>query len=109
MIFVLLIGFQILIGLGAQEQIPIHVYCFQLWKVNCKEYFYEICDYFLTPLHKDIFGFHPHMISLGAIKSLQEIGDWYMNKYYTYVRVFGASGPPHLLPKCIPDKLFPER
>jgi hypothetical protein len=29
-----------------------------------------------------------------------------MNKYYTYVRVFGASRPPHLLPKYVPDKLL---
>jgi hypothetical protein len=29
------------------DQILIHAYCFQLWKVKCKEYFYDICDYFL--------------------------------------------------------------
>jgi hypothetical protein len=84
----------------------IHIYCLLLWKVNCKYFFYDICDYFLTPIHKAIFGFHPHRISPGAIKSLREIGDWYMKKYYTYVRVFGASGPPHLKPKYIPDKLL---
>jgi hypothetical protein len=29
-----------------------------------------------------------------------------MKKYYTYVRIFGATGPPHLLPKYVPDKLL---
>jgi hypothetical protein len=55
------------------DQIPIHVYCFQLWKVICKEYLCDICDYFLAPLHKAIFDFHPHRISPGAIKSIQGI------------------------------------
>jgi hypothetical protein len=41
------------------DQSPIHLYCSQLWEVNCKEHFYEICDYFLAPLHKAIFGIFP--------------------------------------------------
>jgi hypothetical protein len=91
------------------NQIPIHIYCSQLWEANCKEHFYEICDYFLAPLHKAIFGFFPHRISPGAIKSLRGIGDWYMKKYYTYVRIFGAIGPPHLLPKYVLISYWPEK
>jgi hypothetical protein len=44
---------------------PIHFYCSQLWEVNCKIFFYDICDYFLSPLHKAIFGLFPHRISFG--------------------------------------------
>jgi hypothetical protein len=29
-----------------------------------------------------------------------------MTKYYTYVRVYGAIDPPHLLPKYVRDKLL---
>jgi hypothetical protein len=29
-----------------------------------------------------------------------------MKKYYTFIRIFGATGPPHLLPKYVPDKLL---
>jgi hypothetical protein len=47
-----------------------------------------------------------HRISSGAIKSLRGIGDWYMKKYYTFVRIFGATRPPHLLPKYVPNKLL---
>jgi hypothetical protein len=75
---------------------PIHVYCSQLLEVNFKNHFYDICDYFLAPLHKDIFWVHSHRISPGAIRALKEIGDWYITKYYTYVRIYGAMGPPHL-------------
>jgi hypothetical protein len=88
------------------DQIPIHVYFSQLWEENYKEHIYDICDYFLAPLHKSIFRFHPHIGIPGAIKSLKEIGDWYMKKYYTYVRIFGAIGPPHFLPKYVPDKFL---
>jgi hypothetical protein len=85
---------------------PIHEYFSQLWEVNYKNHLYDICDYFMAPLHKIIFGVHPHRISPGAIKDLKGIGDWYMTKYYTYVRIYGATGPPHLLPKYVPDKLL---
>jgi hypothetical protein len=58
-----------------QNQSTIHIYCSQLWEANCKDNFYEIYDYFLSPLNKVIFVFFPHRISLGVIKSLRGIGD----------------------------------
>jgi hypothetical protein len=61
---------------------------------------------FPRPLHKAIFGIFLHRISSGSINTLRGIGDWYMKKYYTFVRIFGAVGPPHLLPKYVPDKLL---
>jgi hypothetical protein len=85
---------------------PIHEYCYQLCEVNFKNHFYDICDYFLTPLHKAIFGLHPHQISPRAIKALQKVGYWYMNKYYTYVRRHGATWLPHFFPKYVPNKLL---
>jgi hypothetical protein len=96
----------LLIGSWDPSQLLIHVYCSQLWDVNYREHIYNICDYFLAPLYKAIFGFYPHRISQGAINALREIGDWYIKKYYTYVRIYGAIGPPHLLSKYVPDKLL---
>jgi hypothetical protein len=32
------------------------------------------------------------------------IGEWYMNKYYIYVKIFGTTGLPQFLPKYVPDK-----
>jgi hypothetical protein len=29
-----------------------------------------------------------------------------MKTYYTYVRIFRATRPPHILPKYVPDKLL---
>ena len=33
------------------------------------------------------------------------IGDWYLQEYHTYIRIYGATDPPHLLPKYVLDKL----
>jgi len=29
-----------------------------------------------------------------------------VKKYYTYIRIYGAIGVPHLLPEYVSDKLF---
>jgi hypothetical protein len=79
------------------NQIHVHVYYSKIWEANSKENFYDICDCFLPPLHKPIFGSLAHRIFPRDIKSLKGIERWYMKKYYTYVRIFGATGQPHLL------------
>jgi hypothetical protein len=40
-----------------------------------------------------------------AMQLISTIGDWYVTENGTYIRVFGATKAPHLLPKLIPDKL----
>jgi hypothetical protein len=85
---------------------PINVYCSKLWEVNYKKYLYNIFCYFLASLYKYIFRFHPHRISPEAIKTLGEIGDWYMRKCYTYVRIYGATWPPQCFPKYVLDKFL---
>jgi hypothetical protein len=33
------------------------------------------------------------------------IGDQYINVYHTYIRIYGATKYPHLLPRIVPNKL----
>jgi hypothetical protein len=40
-----------------------------------------------------------------AITVIRRIGDWYLMEHGTYIRIYGAMKPPHLLPRFIPDKL----
>jgi hypothetical protein len=61
----------------------IHIYFLELWDINYKKYLYKICDHFLAPLLIFIFNYHPHSLSQGAIKSINDIGDCYMGKHYT--------------------------
>jgi hypothetical protein len=80
---------------------PIHIYFSELWDNNYKRYLYDICDHFMAPLFSVIFNHHPHRLSQGVIEDLKDIGDWYMGKHYTYIRVFGCTHAPHILPKYV--------
>jgi hypothetical protein len=84
---------------------PIHVYCFQLWEKNYRRHFYDICDNFMAPLYVMIYNQNPLRLSPKSMQVVKDIGDWYIGKYYTYVRIYGCASAPHLLPKYIPDKL----
>jgi hypothetical protein len=59
----------------------------------------------MVPLHVVIFGHLPPRISDSIITNLRSIADWYVEAEFSYLRVFGASIPPHALPLFIPDKL----
>jgi hypothetical protein len=60
----------------------------------------------LLPLHTISFGYTPYKISQEALATLKNIADWYMGKYYTYIRVYGNYEAPHLLPKYVLDRLL---
>jgi hypothetical protein len=36
---------------------------------------------------------------------IRRIGDWYLMEHDTYIRVYGAMKPPHLLPQFVPDNI----
>ena len=40
-----------------------------------------------------------------AIAVIKRIGDWYLMDHGTYIKVYGATKSPHLLPQFVPDKL----
>jgi hypothetical protein len=82
------------------------VYCSELWNINYKRYFYDICDYFLSPLYTIIYGFPRHKISSEARAGMKGIIDWYLGKYYTYIRVYGTTGAPHIFPYFVPYRLL---
>jgi hypothetical protein len=66
---------------------------------------YEIFNWVMVPLHVAIFGHPPPRISDNIVTNLSSIADWYVEAEFSYLRVFGASVPPHALPLFIPDKL----
>jgi hypothetical protein len=37
---------------------------------------------------------------------MKGIVDWFLCKYYSYIRVYGTTGAPHLLPYFVPDHLL---
>jgi hypothetical protein len=40
-----------------------------------------------------------------AKKMISKVGHWYLKETDTYIRLFGDTGTPHLLPTLVPDQL----
>jgi hypothetical protein len=56
-------------------------------------------------MHISIFGQPPPQISDKAVEDLRRVEDWYIEREFSYIRVFGCSVPPYSLPLFLPDKL----
>lgn len=84
---------------------PVHIYCCELWASNFRKHIYEICDNFMAPLHSLIFNKPAPRLSIEARNTIRSIGDWYIEEFYTYIRILGHTSAPHLLPKYVPDRL----
>jgi hypothetical protein len=39
------------------------------------------------------------------MRLLRSIGSWYLQEDHTYLRIYGVTAPPHLLPKYVPIRL----
>jgi hypothetical protein len=59
----------------------------------------------MVPMHVAIFGNPPPRISDSITTNLSRVVDWYVEKEFSYIRVFDAFIPPHALPLLIPDRL----
>jgi hypothetical protein len=87
------------------EDEPIHVYHAKLWENKAEHFAYEFFNWVMVPLHVTIFGHFPPQISDNIVTNLSRIADWYVEAEFSYLRVFGASVPPHALPLFIPNML----
>jgi hypothetical protein len=81
----------------------IHFYHSKLWEDKTKDFFYEIYNCVVVPMHTTIYGFSPPRISDKIVANLGNIVDWYIEEHFSYIRVFGCSVLPHALPKFLPD------
>jgi hypothetical protein len=59
----------------------------------------------MVSMHVTIFGNPPPRISDSIAVNLSSVVDWYVEAEFSYIRIFGASVPPHALPLFIPDRL----
>jgi hypothetical protein len=66
-----------------------------LWEDKASDFVYEIFNWVMVPLHVTIFGHPPPRISDSIAVNLSSIADWYVEEEFSYLRVFGASVPPH--------------
>ena len=56
-------------------------------------------------MHAFIFGRPPLRISDKIVANLGSVEDWYIEEYFSYIRVFGCSVPPYALPQFLPNRL----
>jgi hypothetical protein len=84
---------------------PIHEYHSELWEENAKNPFYEIYHFVVIPMHKMFFGCDPPLISETVSKNLKAIANLFIEESFSYIRVYGCSIPPHVLPKFLLDIL----
>jgi hypothetical protein len=65
-----------------------------------------ICDGFIVRIYFIIFRKECPKILVTTKKMIAKVGHWYFEETITYIRVFGATGAPHLLPVHVLDHLI---
>jgi hypothetical protein len=85
------------------SEFPVHVYFSVLWENKYKISITTICDGFIAQVHSLIFKQDFPRISEATRRVISKIGHWYLEERSTYIRIFGATGAPHLLPSHVPD------
>jgi hypothetical protein len=59
----------------------------------------------MFPLHNLLFNQPAPRFTKEDINAIKEIGDWYIDEDFSYIRIFGCVATPHLLPRYVPNKL----
>lgn len=87
------------------SELVVHVYFSILCKNRYKKSFVVICDQLIAHIYFFLFRKEFPRLSDEAKKVISKIGHWYLDEWETYIRVFGATGAPHLLPIYVPGRL----
>ena len=74
-----------------------------LWAHKYHSYYKSICEEFLIPLYQLIFLEECKCLSEGALESIREFGDNFFSEEGTYLRMYGGTKTPSLLPKYVTD------
>ena len=87
-------------------ELPIHTYFNILWENMYKKSYAVICDEFIARIHFIVFKKECPRLSVKSKKMVPKVGHCYLDEHTTYIRVFGATEMPHILPIHIPDQLI---
>lgn len=89
-----------------QDPTPIHIYHNYLQKAHYKDHIYRICHGFILHVQQAIFNKPAPQLSDEISIDLTSIGNWFVEEIFTYVKLFGSTIDPYVLPLYIPDKLL---
>jgi hypothetical protein len=87
------------------SKLPVHVYFNILWDNKYKTSHALICEPFIAHIYLLLFRKECPRLSKEAKGVISKMGHWYIDEHETYIRVFGDTGEPHLLPIYVPDRL----
>jgi hypothetical protein len=87
-------------------KLPFHVYFSVLWENRFKKYYSFICDEFIARIYFIILNKECPRLSTVDKKMISVVCHWYLDECATYIRVFGATGAPHILPSHVSDQFF---
>ena len=60
----------------------------------------------MLPMYQMIFNEKAPRVSKEANEDILPIARWFAEEKFTYIRVFGSSTFPHVLPYYVPDRLL---
>jgi hypothetical protein len=87
------------------SELPVHVYFSILWENKYNKSYSLICDQFIARIHFMLFKKEFPRLSVATKKVISKVGHWYLVECDTSIRVFGATGAPHLIPVYVPNQL----
>jgi hypothetical protein len=85
------------------SELLIHVYFSILWENMNKNSYVVIYNHFIARIYLFLFRKEFLRLSNEAKKFIAKVGHWYLDEQETYIRVFGATRAPHLLPIYVPE------
>ena len=77
-----------------------------LWAHKCYSHYNNIFEYFIMPMYTLIFLVECNCMYEEALKVVQYNGHYYLTEESLYLRMFGGSRDPSLLPKYAMDFSF---
>ena len=86
-----------------KDRAPVYVAYKLFWAHKYYAYYKEIYEHFIMPLYTLIFLKECNCMSEEALKVIQEFGSYYLTKDGLYLRMYGGSRAPSLLPRYATD------
>ena len=75
------------------------------WARKYHSHYKLICEEFLIPMYQLVFLEECKCLSKGDLYSIKEFGDYFFSKEVTYLRMYGGTKAPSLLPRYAIDLL----
>ena len=86
--------------------LPIHLNHKQIWESHYIPHFYKIFHVVVLPLRQIIFNKKSLRFSQEAATDLLVVSKYFIEEWFTYIRVFGSTYDPHVHPLYAFDKLL---